>query len=421
MSSRGLLVVIAGPSGAGKTTLARHLIETFPEAVFSVSCTTRPPRGSERDGVDYRFISDDEFSGLVASNHFLEWAEVHGNRYGTSGKWVRNTLSAGDSVVLDIDVQGALQVKAAVPAAILVFVLPPDPAELGRRLSGRGTDSAETVAKRLAAASREVTLLGAFDYFMVNDSPESSRLRIESMYRAERMRLAASSWPSEAVPYNPCAQSGLSAWKGRKVIVCSGPTREGIDDVRFISNRSSGLMGLSMVDAFLDAGAFVTMISGPCRYDAPPGSVSLIRVETALEMLAALREALHGADLLVMAAAVGDYRPRCFTPGKLRRGDGLLLELEPTPDLLETLDAPCPVLSFSLEYGPESCERALEKMRRKGSFAVFVNRGDIPGQGMESVTNCGELIFADGSSADVPPGSKRFVALAIAGLLGAWL
>lgn len=410
--------MIAGPSGAGKTTLARHLVETFPEAVFSVSCTTRPPRGSERDGVDYRFVSDDEFSGLVASSHFLEWAEVHGNRYGTSGEWVRNTLAAGGSVVLDIDVQGALQVKSAVPAAVLVFVLPPDPAELGRRLSGRGTDSGETVSKRLSAAAREVALLGAFDYFMVNDSPGSSRLRIESIYRAERMRMAAQSWPREALPYHAGAGSGLSAWKGKKVVVCSGPTREGMDDVRFISNRSSGLMGLSMVNAFLDAGALVTMISGPCRYDAPPGSVPLIRVETAHEMLAALREAVAVADLLVMAAAVGDYRPKVCTPGKLRRGEGFLLELEPTPDLLVSLDAPCPVLSFSLEYGPDYRERALEKMLKKGSFAVFVNRGDVPGQGMESQTNCGELIFADGSSAQVAGGSKRFIALAIAGLLG---
>ncbi|MFO7626904.1 MAG: guanylate kinase [Candidatus Fermentibacteraceae bacterium] len=418
MSSRGLLVVIAGPSGAGKTTLARHLIETFPEAVFSVSFTTRPPRGNERDGLDYRFVSHNDFSGLVASSHFLEWAEVHGNRYGTSGEWVRTTLASGGSVVLDIDVQGALQVKRALPAAVLVFVLPPDPAELGRRLSGRGTDSGDTVSKRLSAAAREVALLGAFDYFIVNDALASSRLRIETVYRAERMRLAAQSWPPEAVPYHTGVFSGLSAWKGKRVIVCSGPTREGMDDVRFISNRSSGLMGLSMVNAFLDAGALVTMISGPCRYDAPPGSVPLIRVETADEMLAALHEAVAGADLLVMAAAVGDYRPKVFTPGKLCRGDGFLLELEPTPDLLESLDAPCPVLSFSLEYGPECRERALEKMRRKGSFAVFVNRGDIPGQGMESETNLGELIFADGSSADVPSGSKRFVALAIAGLLG---
>lgn len=418
MSSRGLLVVIAGPSGAGKTTLAGHLVGTFPEAVFSVSCTTRPPRGKERDGVDYRFISGDEFSALVESNHFLEWAEVHGNRYGTSGDWVRSTLSAGGSVVLDIDVQGALQVKAAVPAAILVFVLPPDPAELCRRLSGRGTDSGETVARRLAAAAREVSLLGAFDYFIVNDSLESSRARMESIYRTERMRMAAQSWPPQAASYHEGVFSGLSAWKGKKVVVCSGPTREGMDDVRFISNRSSGLMGLSMVNAFLDAGAFVTMISGPCRHDAPPGSVPLIRAETAQEMLAALHEEVTGADLLVMAAAVGDYRPKVFTPGKLRRGGGLVLELEPTPDLLVSLNAPCPVLSFSLEYGPGYRERALDKMRKKGSFAVFVNRGDIPGQGMESGTNCGELIFSDGSSADVPPGSKRFVATAIAGLLG---
>lgn len=418
MSSRGLLVVIAGPSGAGKTTLARHLVTTFPEAVFSVSCTTRPPRGSELDGVDYRFVSDSEFSALAESDHFLEWAEVHGNRYGTSGEWVRGTLQAGCSVILDIDVQGALQVKRAVPAAVLVFVLPPDRAELGRRLSGRGTDSVETVLKRMAAAEREIAFLGAFDYFMVNDELNASLFGIESVYRAERMRLSAQSWPPEAACCSTGIPAGLSAWKGKRVVVCSGPTREGMDDVRFISNRSSGLMGLSMVNAFLDAGAHVTMISGPCRYDAPPGSVPLTRVETAREMLDALREGVVGADLLVMAAAVGDYRPAAFSPGKLQRGEGFMLELEPTPDLLESLHAPCPVLSFSLEYGNGCRERALEKMVRKGASAVFVNRGDIPGQGMESQTNSGELIFSDGTSAGVPAGSKRFVALAIAGLLG---
>ncbi len=410
--------MISGPSGAGKTTLARHLVEVFPEAVFSVSATTRQPRGNERDGVDYHFVTPDEFSEMIASGRFLEWAEVHGNRYGTDGGWVGCTLAGGASVILDIDVQGALQIKRSVPSAVLVFVLPPDQNALSRRLSERATDSGETVRKRLCAAAAEVAMLGAFDYFIANDDLDSARNRICSIYRAERMRLQASSWPAEAFPYHPGLAAGLSAWKGRRVVVCSGPTREGMDSVRFISNRSSGLMGLSMVHAFLDAGASVTFISGPCRYDAPPGSVPLRRVETAEEMLAELRCAVCGADLLVMAAAVSDFRPRVAAPGKIQRGGSTLLELEPTPDLLESLDAPCPVLSFSLEYGPDSRERALAKMIRKGSFAVFLNRGDIPGEGMESETNRGEVIFADGDSVSVPSGSKRYVAMVIAGIVG---
>ncbi len=418
MCSRGLLVVIAGPSGAGKTTLARHLVETFPEAEFSVSCTTRPPRGSEQGGVDYRFVTSEEFRALIESGHFLEWAEVHGNLYGTQGDWVRDALARGGSVILDIDVQGALQVKAAVPSAVLVFVLPPDDRVLDQRLAGRGTDQPGAIRKRLSAASAEVSLLGAFDYFIVNDRLTQSLQSIESVYRAERMRMAARAWPSEAGPYHPGLSSGFSAWRGRRVVVCSGPTREPVDSVRFISNRSSGLMGMSLVHAFLDAGALVTMITGPCRYDSPPGSVVLRRAETAGEMLQALRETVAGADFLAMAAAVGDFRPVARISGKMERGSGLTLELEPTPDLLQALAPACRVLSFSLECGPGSRERALLKMKRKGSFATFLNRGDVPGDGMESGTNSGELLFADGGSEAVPRGSKRFVAMKLVGLLG---
>lgn len=411
-------MVIAGPSGAGKTTLARHLVNTFTEAVFSVSCTTRPPRGNERDGVDYSFVTHERFSEMMDSGHFLEWARVHDNLYGTPGDWTRNTLASGGSVILDIDVQGALQVKRAVPSAVLVFVLPPDEKVLDLRLSDRGTDDPETIRKRLSAASAEVALLGAFDYFIVNDQLNRSLSRIEMVYGAERMRMAARAWPVEAGPYHPGLLSGFSAWKGRKVVVCSGPTREPIDSVRFISNRSSGLMGLSLVQAFLDAGALVTMITGPCRHDSPPGSVILRRTVTAGEMLDELRTSVVGADFLAMAAAVSDFRPGTTTPGKMKRGGSHVLELEPTPDLLQSLDPPCRVLSFSLEYGPGSRERAVLKMTRKGAFATFLNRGDLPGEGMESETNRGELIFADGSSVVVPPGSKRFVAMALVGLVG---
>lgn len=173
-----------------------------------------------------------------------------------------------------------------------------------------------------------------------------------------------------------------------------------------------------MVNAFLDAGAEVVLISGPCRHDSPPGSVELRRVETACDMLRELRDCTPGADLLVMAAAVSDFRPVSMLPGKLPRGGSSTLELEPTPDLLETLKPSCPVLSFSLEFGPDGRERALEKLRRKGSFAAFLNRGGVPGEGMESETNRGELLFPDGSSVPVPPGSKRFVAMVLAGILG---
>lgn len=418
MSSRGILMVLAGPSGAGKTTLARHLVEVFPEAGFSVSCTTRPPRGDEQEGVDYRFVTPPEFDRMVSEGHFLEWAHVHGNRYGTSAEWVRSRLASGGSVILDIDVQGALQVKGKIPSAVLVFILPPDRDELRRRLAGRGTDSGEDVDRRLSAAADEVALMGAFDYFVENGDPSAARRDIQAVYRAEGMRLCSISWPSQARGYHPGLLGGLGAWKGRRVVVCSGPTREGIDQVRFLSNRSSGLMGISLVHAFLEAGAEVVLISGPCRHDAPPGSVELRRVENAREMLRELQDCTPGADLLVMAAAVSDFRPASRLPGKIPRGGPATLELETTPDLLESLATSCPVLSFSLEFGPDGRERALEKLRRKGAFAAFLNRGGVPGEGMESETNRGELLFCDGSSVAVPPGSKRFVAMVLAGILG---
>ncbi len=418
MCSRGLLMVIAGPSGAGKTTLARHLVDTFPEARFSVSCTTRAPRGVERDGVDYRFVTQREFHDMEVSGFFLEWARVHGHLYGTSLDWVRGEMSKGRSVILDIDVQGAVQVKKRLPSAVLVFLLPPDEKTLAGRLSGRATDDRETMGKRLAAAGGEVALLGAFDYFIANDDLSEARSRIEAIHRAERMRLFAGSWPGEAYPYHPGLFTPESSWKGKRVVVCSGPTREPLDEVRFISNGSSGLMGLSLVHAFLDAGADVTMISGPCRYDFPPGSVALHRVETAEEMLGELRRLVPESDFLAMAAAVSDFRPLRRQRGKTSRNGVFQPEFEPTPDLLETLGAKCPVLSFSLEYGDGSRDRALEKMRRKGSFATFINRGDNPGEGMESETNSGELVFACGASALVAGGSKRFVAKVIVKLVG---
>lgn len=418
MCSRGLLMVIAGPSGAGKTTLARHLVNTFPEACFSVSCTTRKPRGDEKDGVDYRFLTSGEFHRLKSSGYFLEWARVHGHLYGTPIDRVREKLGSGSSVILDIDVQGAFQVKAGMPSAILVFILPPDDRILTARLSGRGTEAAETVRRRMEAASDEVALLGAFDYFIANDRLEDSLDRIATVYRAEGMRLSGLAWPGEAVPYHPGFHGGASRFRGEKVVVCSGPTREGIDDVRFISNRSSGLMGLSLTRAFLDAGARVTMVTGPCRHDDPPGEVELIRVETGEQMLNALSRTVVDCGFLAMAAAVSDFRPGHVQRGKVSRESGLALELVPAPDLLETLEPGCPFLSFSLEFGPAARERALAKMARKGAFATFINPGDSPGEGMESPTNLGELVFADGWSTVVPRASKRFVARALVSIIG---
>jgi phosphopantothenoylcysteine decarboxylase / phosphopantothenate---cysteine ligase len=150
-------------------------------------------------------------------------------------------------------------------------------------------------------------------------------------------------------------------------------------------------------------------------------------VESALDLLAELRRVIGCADLLVMAAAVSDMRPARVVPGKIQRGERLTLEMEPVPDLLAALASspgdgpPCPVLAFALEYGDEGMERAKEKMRRKGASAIFMNRGDQPGAGMESLGNRGALLFDDGSCLEIPPASKRFISEQIAAAMGRYL
>ena len=412
--------MVAGPSGAGKTTLARHLVDTFPDARFSVSATTRKPRGEERQGKDYDFVSREEFQARMEDDFFLEWAEVHGNLYGTSGEWVREVTGRGQSVILDIDVQGAMQVKRSWPGAVLIFVLPPSRGELEKRLNGRATDDSQTVSRRMEAAAREVRWLGAFDYFVENGRPEDALRGVEDIYRSTSLGLRWSPYPAQAMEYHRGIQ-GLRHWRGRRVVVTAGPTREPLDDIRFLSNRSSGLMGCMLAAAFRDAGSEVTLLAGPMRAESP-GGVRTVSVESAVQLGQALRRHLQGADLLAMAAAVSDYRPVERTRGKMdRRSGSTELLLQPNPDLLVDLDAGCPVLAFALEMGGDAETRALDKLRRKGASAIFVNRGDLADQGMESQANSGVLLFADGHRVEIPRGSKRYVAQVLAGCLGSWL
>jgi guanylate kinase len=166
---RGLLVVIAGPSGVGKGTVHARVRAALEDAVLSVSATTRPPRAGEVDGVDYHFVSPQRFEALIEAGALLEWATYAGHRYGTPAAPVRDAVAAGSVVVLDIEVQGALQVKVHDPGALLVFLLPPSLAELERRLRGRGTESDDAVARRLARAREELTEAHRFDVRVVND------------------------------------------------------------------------------------------------------------------------------------------------------------------------------------------------------------------------------------------------------------
>ncbi len=189
--SPGLLLVLSAPSGAGKTTLARRFIAAHADARFSVSATTRAPRGAERDGVDYHFITPDRFAALVAEGAFAEWAEVHGQRYGTLRSTVDEAIGAGEIAIFDIDVQGGAQVKSHWPReAVTVFVLPPSPEELERRLRGRSTDAEDAIARRLAAARSEMAEgLVRYDYAIVNDDLEVALRSLEAIVAHERARL----------------------------------------------------------------------------------------------------------------------------------------------------------------------------------------------------------------------------------------
>lgn len=167
-TQRGKLVVLSGPGGVGKSTVAKALKVSSPFFV-SISATTRAPRFNETDGVDYHFLSDEEFDAAIASNDFLEWAEFAGNRYGTPRKAVEESLRSGKSVLLEIEIDGAKQVKAKVPDAILVFLEPPTWEELVSRLEGRGTDSPERRAARLALAQEEMAAASFFDKVLINE------------------------------------------------------------------------------------------------------------------------------------------------------------------------------------------------------------------------------------------------------------
>ncbi len=187
----GHLYIVSAPSGAGKTTLVRLLLENDTSIRVSVSHSTRPPRVGERDGHEYHFIGVEEFLDKVRRADFLEWAEVHGNYYGTSRSRIEDDLLAGQDVLLEIDWQGAQQVRQVFPAAIGVFILPPSLAELERRLRARQTDSAETIARRLAAAREEMRHVAEFDYVIINDQVHRAVHDLQAVVRAARLRYPA--------------------------------------------------------------------------------------------------------------------------------------------------------------------------------------------------------------------------------------
>jgi guanylate kinase len=188
----GLLLVLSAPSGAGKTTLARMFLARHPEARFSISATTRPPRGAERDGVDYHFVTPERFAELAAAGAFAEWAQVHGKCYGTPRAGVEAALAERRVALFDIDVQGGAAIQAAWPEqTVSVFVLPPSVEELGRRLRARSTDSEEQIARRLAAAHEEIARGAAtYDHLVVNDDLRTALAQVDALVASRRGQLA---------------------------------------------------------------------------------------------------------------------------------------------------------------------------------------------------------------------------------------
>ncbi len=185
---RGLIIVVSAPSGTGKTTVLKKLRERHPEYVYSVSATTRPPREGEEDGKDYFFISDAEFRKGIEAGEFAEWAEVHGHLYGTPERFLESHVSRGNDVVLDIDTQGAFQLKKKHPEAILIFLAPPSFEELERRLRSRKTEPDDLVERRLNAAKRELELSNQYDHAVVNREIDPAVDDIEAVIEKERAR-----------------------------------------------------------------------------------------------------------------------------------------------------------------------------------------------------------------------------------------
>lgn len=184
----GTLFIVTAPSGAGKTTLVAALLERDARVRLSVSYTTRRPRPGEQDGREYHFVDAARFAAMRERGEFLECAEVHGNHYGTSRGWLEKQVAGGDDILLEIDWQGAAQVRRALPAAVGIFILPPSFGELERRLRARGHDAEDVIERRIAAAREEISHLGEFDYVIINNDLRDAIEDLASIVRSARLR-----------------------------------------------------------------------------------------------------------------------------------------------------------------------------------------------------------------------------------------
>jgi len=195
MTEKGFIIVISAPSGAGKTTICRQLANKLRKLKYSISCTTRPRRAGERNGVDYYFATESEFAKTAKKGGFAEWALVHGFHYGTPKKPLERLLDSGYDVIMDIDVQGGLKIKKAYPGAVMIFVMTPTFRELEKRLRARKKDDDETIARRLRNARVELKCLPRYEYMVINDKLITAENEVETIITSEHKRIKRNKTP----------------------------------------------------------------------------------------------------------------------------------------------------------------------------------------------------------------------------------
>ncbi|OQY39308.1 MAG: guanylate kinase [Candidatus Cloacimonetes bacterium 4572_65] len=190
ISENPFVIIISAPSGGGKSTILQRILNDFSNIKYSISSTTRAPRGTEENGVDYFFLNNDEFEQKIKENEFLEYANVFGNYYGTSMNFINECFANGQYVIMDIDVQGSLQISKTLCPVIKIFIVPPDSIELEKRLRNRGTDSDEVINKRLDTAKEELKLINEYDYLVINDDLDKAVYAVKNIIWAEMHRIS---------------------------------------------------------------------------------------------------------------------------------------------------------------------------------------------------------------------------------------